>query len=132
MTITSTSPPTNQYEQAGITWYVGGEPLVKLVKEYIDGETWIVLAGPLDPEGKRGLAGKIPLKGQSVTMRLTVSRDRYRGEFRAEGKEAFESAGSGPLPAPKDDQVSLQCYNGPADAEHWFRFDEFKIVKMAE
>ncbi|NUQ62153.1 MAG: hypothetical protein HUU20_06680 [Pirellulales bacterium] len=131
ITVTNLAPPTQQYEQAGITWYHNGQPLAKLVKEYIDGKTWIVLGGPTDPDGKRGLAGKTPVDAPTVRLRLTVTADRYQAEFQP-GEGKFQPAGSGPLPPPRDDQVSVQCYNGPPDAEHWFRWDDFRIVKLPE
>src|SRR5208283_693611 len=42
VTITFTAPPTNQYEQAGITWYQKGQPVLKLVHERIDGKDYII------------------------------------------------------------------------------------------
>src|SRR5262249_3987145 len=41
VTVEFTSPPSNQYEQAGLTWYQGGKPIFKLVHERIDGKTYI-------------------------------------------------------------------------------------------
>src|SRR4051794_26069570 len=38
VTVASLSPPTRQYEQAGLTWYQGGRPVFKLVHEFIDGK----------------------------------------------------------------------------------------------
>jgi hypothetical protein len=37
---------------------------------------------------------------------------------------------SGKLVAGAEEQVSIQCYNGAADVEHWIRFEDFRIVKM--
>ncbi len=127
VTVATLTPPKQQYEQAGITWYHDGKPLAKLVKEYIDGKTWIVMGGPTDPDGKRGLAAKLPMEAQTVRLRLILTTDRYQAEFQPGGEGEFQAAGSGPLPPPSGDQMSLQCYNGPPDAEHWFRFDDFRI-----
>lgn len=132
VTVTSLTPPTQQYEQAGITWYHDGKPLAKLVKEYIDGKTWIVMGGPTDPDGKRGLAAKVPVDAPTVRLRLIVSADRYRGQFQPGGEGEFQPAGTGPLPPPSGDEVSIQCYNGPPDAEHWFRFDDFQVVNWSD
>jgi hypothetical protein len=33
---------------------------------------------------------------------------------------------------PGDDEVSIQCYNGPPEAEHWIRFDDFRIVAVGD
>ena len=42
VTITFTAPPTNQYEQAGITWYQKGKPVFKLVHEHVDGKDYMI------------------------------------------------------------------------------------------
>jgi len=119
VTVTNTVKPTQQFEQAGITWYCGGKPVFKLVKELIDGGLFII-------PGKKAMAA------ESVQLRLVVTADSWTAQYRPDGKGEFETAGSGKLPAPKDDQVSIQCYNGPPDAEHWIRFDDFRIVQLAE
>src|SRR5689334_13539065 len=42
VTVEFTSPPAQQYEQAGITWYQGDKTPRKLVHEYIDGKTYVI------------------------------------------------------------------------------------------
>ena len=131
VTVTNTTAPTRQYEQAGLTWYHDEKPLFKLVKELIDGKTWIVLLGPTDPK-KRGLAGKVPMPAKTVQLRIIVTADRYTGQFRPDAKGEFQPAGSGPLPPAAKDQISIQCYNGPPDAEHWMRFDDFRLLQLPD
>ncbi len=117
--VTNSVLPTQQYEQAGITWYSGGKPVFKLVKELIDGSLYII-------------PGKVPMKSQSVRLRLIVSGDTFSAQFQPDGKGEFQTAATGPLPATDNDMVSIQCYNGPPGAEHWIRFDDFRIAKIAE
>ena len=119
VTVTSTTRPTTQYEQGGITWYNNGKPVFKLVKELINGELYII-------------PGKKPMGAKSVELRLIVTADSWTAQYRPEGKGEFQTAATGKLPAPNKDQVSIQCYNGPPDAEHWIRFDDFRILKMAD
>ncbi len=119
VTVKNLDKPTNQYEQGGITWYHDGKPVFKLVHELIDGGLYII-------------PGRKPMPAETVQLRLIVTADSWTAQYRADGKGEFETAGTGPLPAPGDDQVSIQCYNGPADAEHWMRFDDFRIVKLDE
>jgi len=119
VTVTNTTKPTTQWEQAGITWYTGGKPVFKLVKELIDGDLYII-------------PGRKPMKAQTVQLRLIVTADRFTAQYRPECKGEFQTAAAGKLPAPDKDQVSIQCYNGPPDAEHWIRFDDFRILKMAD
>ncbi len=119
VTVTSMHPPTQQYEQCGLTWYNGGRPVMKLVKERIDGDLWII-------------PGRKSMRSKSVRLRLTVRGDRWTAQFRPQGADEFVTAGEGALPAANEDQVSLQCYNGPPDAEHWFRLDDFRILRLTE
>ncbi|MCS7238350.1 MAG: hypothetical protein NZ899_08775 [Thermoguttaceae bacterium] len=117
VTVNNLSPLTNQYEQAGITWYVAKKPVFKLVKELVDGQVCII-------------PGKKPIPDKPVRLRLVVSKDRFIAQYKPEGEKEFLTAAEGSLPPPSDDEVSIQCYNGPADAEHWIRFEDFRIWKL--
>jgi hypothetical protein len=119
VTITNLSKPKQQFEQAGITWYRDGKPLFKFVKERIDGELYMI-------------PGRKPMAAESVQMRLVVTADKWTAQYRPDGKGEFLTAAEGKLPPPGDDQVSIQCYHGPTDAEHWIRFDDFRILKLTE
>ena len=117
VTITNHTMPTQQFEQAGITWYTDGKPVFKLVKELIDGSLYII-------------PGKKPLDKNTVELRLIVSADSFTAQYRAEGAGEFQTAASGKLPPGKNEQVSLQCYHGPAEGDHWIRFEKFQIVEL--
>jgi hypothetical protein len=122
VTVTSYALPKIQYEQAGITWYVDGKPAFKLVKELVDGKLVIV-------------PGLVPVKDEefkTIQLRLIVTADSWTAQFRPDAKGEFQTAGTGKLAAPKNDQVSIQCYHGPTDAEHWIRFDDFRIIRLGE
>jgi hypothetical protein len=119
VTVESLAPPTQQYEQAGITWYQGTKPVFKLVHERIEGKTYII-------------PGKKPTDTRRMQLRLVVSPDAYLAQFQPDAKGEFQTAASGKLPAGRDEKVSLQCYNGPPAAEHWFRFTDFRIIRLPE
>ena len=119
VTVTSLSQPTQQYEQAGITWYNNGKPVFKLVKELVNGELYII-------------PGPLPMTSQTVQLRLVVTVDTWLAQFRTDAQGPWQKAATGQLPPPNDDQVSIQCYNGPAEDEHWIRFDDFMVVKLAD
>jgi hypothetical protein len=119
VTVTNLTPPSQQYEQAGITWYNKGKPVFKLVKELIDGKTWII-------------PGRKPMETKSVQLRLVVTAEGWIAQYRPEDKKEFLTAAEGKLPLPDEEQVSIQCYNGPPEAEHWIRFDDFRIVRLPE
>jgi hypothetical protein len=116
VTITFTTPPTNQFEQAGITWYQQGKPVFKLVHEHIDGKDYII-------------PGKVPAPQKTVRLRLVVGKDKYTAQFRADAKGEYKTVASGSLAPGSQEQISIQCYNGPADAEHWMRFEGFRIAE---
>lgn len=118
VTVSNYTYPTQQYEQAGITWYNGGKPVFKLVKELIDGGLYII-------------PGRPSMETKSVRLRLVVTANTWEALYRPEGETAFLSAATGELPAPNDDQVSLQCYQGPPDQEHWIRFESFCIKQVS-
>ena len=119
VTITFTSDPTRQYEQAGITWYHEKKPVFKLVHERIDGDLWII-------------PGRKPAPKKTVQLRLVVEGRKWTAQFRENVKGEFQTAAEGQLPPPGDDEISLQCYNGPADGQHWIRFDDFRIVELGD
>jgi len=120
VTVTSLSQPINQWEQAGLTWYIDGKPAFKLVKELVDGK---VVIWP----------GSAPDPGKSVRLRVIVSKDSFIAQYKPDG--AFDQdrrpADKGKLPPPNNDQISLQCYHGPKDKEHWIRFSDFRIVEVS-
>ena len=117
VTITFKTPPSKQFEQAGFTWYQKGKNGFKLVHEQIDGKTYII-------------PGKIATATRTVQLRLVYSADKYTAQFRPDGKGEFQTVASGALPAPGDDQLAILCYHGPADAEHWIRFENFRILQL--
>jgi len=119
VTITFTSDPTRQYEQGGITWYHQQKPVFKLVHEHIDGQEWII-------------PGRKPAPNRTVQLRLVVEGRQWTAQFREDLMGEFKTAASGQLPPPGDDQISIQCYDGPSDAEHWIRFDDFRIVQLPD
>ena len=119
VTVTFKTPPTRQYEQAGITWYRNGRPVFKLVHEQINGKTYII-------------PGKAPAPAKTVQLRLIVTADRYTAQFRQDAKGDYKTTASGRLPAGANEQISIQCYNGPPGAKHWIRFDDFRITQMPE
>ncbi len=119
VTITFTSDPTKQYEQGGITWYHDDKPVFKLVHERIDGDLWII-------------PGRQPARERTVQLRLIVDGENWTAQFREDLQGEFRTAEQGKLPPPGKDMISLQCYQGPPDATHWLRFDDFRIVALTD
>ncbi|MEJ5341185.1 MAG: hypothetical protein WHT09_06415 [Thermogutta sp.] len=119
VTVSNLTPPTVQYEQLGITWYVDGKPVFKLVKERIDGGIYII-------------PGRKPVENVPIRLRLIVKGDHWIAQYRPAGEKEFLTAAEGTLPQPNNDEVSLQCYHGPEKEEHWMRFEDFRIVRWPQ
>ena len=93
--------------------------MFKEVKELIDGELYII-------------PGRQPMPTKSVRLRLLVTADSWEARYRPHGGTEFQTAATGELPPPANDQVSLQCYNGPVDEDHWIRFEDVRIKRLSE
>lgn len=117
VTVTFTTPLTEQYEQAGLTWYADGEPVFKLVHELIDDAYFII-------------PGRVPTEKKAVRLRLIVEENCYVAQFREEGEEDYRVAGEGTLTLGEKNQISIQCYHGPERGDHWMRFSDFKILAL--
>jgi hypothetical protein len=117
VTVTNIAAPIQQYEQAGLTWYHDGKPIFKFVKELVDGQLMII-------------PGQKPISSKTVQLRLIVTAASYTAQYRANAEGEFQTAATGKLPPPGKDQISIQCYHGPPDEEHWMRFDNFRIIKL--
>jgi hypothetical protein len=116
VTVTFTTELTQQYEQAGITWYADGAPAFKLVHERIDEEYFII-------------PGKVPAPEMTVHLHLELRGNKYVAKFRQDSEKEFRIAAEGELNRGAKNQVSLQCYHGPDQGDHWMRFSNFKITK---
>ncbi len=127
--VTVKNEPTEQYEQAGITWYHDDSNMVKLVKERVDGKVHVVM-GREENDATRTIA-LLPKEGVSFQLRLRVEGQKITGSYRIDEKGEWQEAGSCDLPAAKAPaKVCLQTYNGPAKAEHWVVFSGFSIRKV--
>ena len=130
--VTVANRPTHQYEQANLAWYYDDSHMVKLGLELVDGQVCIVM-GREQADKTRTLA-KIPITATTVQLRMRVDGNQIRGQYRPSGTEPWLDAGAGELPAPVGvpASVSLHCYQGPADAEHWARFSDFQLRRAAK
>jgi hypothetical protein len=120
LTVTNLTKPTRQWEQAGLTWYIDGKPIFKLVKELVDGKVEVI-------------PGKSPADHDTVHLRLIVAGAQLTAQYRFDHKSDWKTSAIAKLPQPDPrlkEQISIQCYHGPEDAEHWIRFDDFRIIEL--
>ena len=128
ISVAVTNQPSGQYEQVDLVWYYDDGNMVKLGQELVDGKLSIVM-GREENDRTRTIA-IIPLAAFSVQLRLTVTGNRIRGQFRTSASEPWLEAGECDLPVHGDPKVSLQCYQGPANVEHWARLTQFHIRRL--
>jgi hypothetical protein len=121
VTLTSLPQPTRQFEQGGYSWRHENKQAFKYVKELIDGKTYV-------------FPGKKELSTATVQLRIEVRGEKFTALYRPDAKGEYQPAFSGTLPNKGAGKhlIALMCYNGPNDAEHWMRFDDFRIVKLSE
>jgi regulation of enolase protein 1 (concanavalin A-like superfamily) len=132
ISVTVENRPTEQYEQVDLAWYYDDSHMVKLGQELVDGKLSIVM-GREQKDRTRTIA-IIPLDSFSVRLRFLVHGNRIRGQFRTPDVKDWRDAGECDLPAPAGGKakVSIQCYQGPATAEHWGRITQFRITRTGK
>ena len=122
--------PTAQYEQVDLVWYYDDSHMVKLGQEMVDGKLSIVMGR--EENDKTRTVVILPLDSASVRLRFTVKENRIRGQYRTPDSSDWRDAGECDLPVKGPPKVSLQFYQGPADAEHWARVTEFRLGRPAK
>ena len=128
VSVTVTNHPTEQYEQVDLVWYYDDSHMVKLGQELVDGKLSIVM-GREEADKTRTIA-ILPLKSFSVQLRLSVAGNLIHGQFRTPDTETWQEAGGCDLPVHGPPKISLQCYQGPANIEHWARITGFHIQRL--
>lgn len=119
--------PKGQWEQVDLVWYYDDSNMVKLGQEMVDGQLSVVMGRE---ERDRARTIKIvPIDARRLELRLTVSGNKIRGQFKPHGGQ-WQDVGETDLPpAPqgKSPQVSLQFYQGLPGVQHWARVREVAI-----
>ena len=130
VSVTVSNRPTEQYEQMDLVWYYNDSNMVKIGLEQVDKVLCFVM-GREEGDKTRTIA-KIPVESFSLDLRFLVTGNKLRGQYRPSGSETWKDAGECVLPVKGDPNVSLQVYQGPANAERWGCFTAFQIVKLHE
>ncbi len=127
ITVTVENNPTEQYEQVDLVAYFDDSHQVKIGKEQVDGKLSIVM-GREEKDRTRTLA-IIPLEKTKVDLRLRVDGRNIAGFFRPDGATEWTKAGECDLPGQGMPRVTIQCYQGPKDKEHWSRIQNLVITR---
>jgi regulation of enolase protein 1 (concanavalin A-like superfamily) len=128
--VTVTNRPTEQWEQVNLVWYYDDSNMVKLGQEQVDGQLSIVM-GREQNDRARTIA-IIPIEAHTVEVRFLVRNDQLRGEFRTPDSDVWQEAGECDLPVKGEPKISIQAYQGPADAERWAEIRDFRIRRLAD
>jgi regulation of enolase protein 1 (concanavalin A-like superfamily) len=129
ISVTVENRPTAQYEQVDLVWYYDDRHMVKIGQELVDGQLSIVM-GREENDRTRTIR-IVPLEAFAVELRFLVKDNSIRGQFRPAGSGPWQEVGQTDMPAPVGGtpQLSLQFYQGPADAEHWARVSQFRVQR---
>jgi regulation of enolase protein 1 (concanavalin A-like superfamily) len=132
VSVTMRNRPTGQYEQVDLVWYYDDSHMVKIGLELVDAKLCIVM-GREQADRTRTIK-IIPTDSFSVRTRFLVRGNRIRGQFRPAESDDWQEVGECDLPARSgaDPKISLQCYQGPANTEHWALISEFRIQKIQD
>ncbi len=132
--VTVENKPSHQYEQVDLVWYYDDSNMVKIGLEQVDGELCLVM-GREEHDQTRTIA-KLPLSPDSTRLRVRflTSKNQLRGEYRLADATEWKRAGECDMPAPKGMQprVSLQCYQGLVEQNHWATLTDFRISKVGK
>jgi len=121
--------PSNQYEQVDLVWFYDESNMVKVGQELVDGKLSVVMGR--EENDKTRTVAIIALDSTQVRLRLLVQGKRIRGQFRVPGANDWREVGECDTPAPRDAKanISLQFYQGSAQAEHWARVTDLRILE---
>jgi regulation of enolase protein 1 (concanavalin A-like superfamily) len=131
---TVANAPAQGGEQAGLIAYRDDDNYVKLVKEFLDGKQWIVLARE---EGAKGApVAKIPVDGKApARLRLEITATEAIASAQADAGDAGEWKPIGKCPlageASSPLKVGLVAHGGSQDADRWATFRDFRIATSA-
>ena len=122
--------PTNQYEQVDLVWYYDDSDMVKIGRELVDGQLSIVMGR--EKADRTRTVKIVPIKGESVRLKLLVKGNQIQGQFRAPDGADWQEVGGCDLPVPATNipaKISLQFYQGTADSGHWARVSGFRVQR---
>jgi regulation of enolase protein 1 (concanavalin A-like superfamily) len=125
VSVTVSNQPTEQYEQVDLVCYYDDSHMVKIGFELVDGKRSIVM-GREERDRTRTMA-IIPIDATRIELRQIIDENSVRGSFRPAGSSEWREAGHCTLPAKGPPKLSIECYQGPAAAEHWARISNVTV-----
>ena len=121
-----TNAPQLMGEQAGLILYIDDDNYIKLVKESLEGEEWIVLAR--EEKGKSELVHKVGITGEAAEIRFVFTSDKAQGQFRMSAADEWTTVGECAFVGDVVPSIGLFTHGGPGDLERWATFQRFVIT----
>jgi regulation of enolase protein 1 (concanavalin A-like superfamily) len=124
--------PSRQYEQVDLVYYLDDGNMVKLGQELVDGKLSIVMGR--EEQDRARTVNRVAVDAGKVRLRLFVRGRHIRGQFQVPGAVTWQDVGECDLPQPPNakPRLSLQFYQGPAEAEHWARVTGFYVKDLSD
>ncbi|MSU47667.1 MAG: hypothetical protein EXS37_00975 [Opitutus sp.] len=129
ITATLHHEPTGQWEQTNLAWFYDESHMVKLGQELVSGKLCVVMGR--EEADKTRTVGIVPLDAHTVQLRLLVTGRRIHGQYRTVHWEAWREVGDCDLPLMATPHLSLHCYQGPKDVNHWAQFEQVTVRRLA-
>jgi regulation of enolase protein 1 (concanavalin A-like superfamily) len=120
-----TNYPQLMGEQAGLIWYHDDDNYIKLVKESLNGEEWIVLAR--EEAGEPKLINKTTIMGASAEIQFALRETKILGQFRTSAEQDWTEVGECAWIKENKPYIGLFTHGGPKDFERWAVFQGFSI-----
>ena len=128
ITATLHNEPTGQWEQTNLAWFYDESHMVKLGQELVSGKLCVVMGR--EEADKTRTVGIVPLDAPTVQLRLLVTGGRIHGQYRTVHWAAWREVGDCDLPRIAAPHLSLHCYQGPPDVNHWARFEQVTVRRL--
>jgi regulation of enolase protein 1 (concanavalin A-like superfamily) len=124
---TVASAPSKDAEQVGILFYIDDDNYVKVVREYLKGKTYAVLAHEV-----KKIFETLPSKedaAESYRLRLIWAGAKIYGSYKA-GDAEWVELGSYDTPSGENPQFGLCAHGAAPDADHWATIKDVRIFKL--
>ncbi|MEI7729793.1 MAG: DUF1080 domain-containing protein [Verrucomicrobiota bacterium] len=133
ISVVFSNAPTARWEQADLVWFYDKGNMIKLGQELVADRLTVVM-GREENDRPRTIA-IVPLDDYTVALRLQVVSNLVRGQFRTRYWPQWRDVGECDLPVkglPQETEpkASLQFYNGPTNAEHWIKANDFAVRSL--
>ncbi len=121
--------PAVDAEQAGLVYYVDDDNYIKIVKEHLKGDVWIVMARECG--GEFTVVNKVPAETATATLQLVIDGNRICGAFKRTLDGEPIDVGESAVDLPGTPRIGILAH-GASDEESARRaqFRQFKITAL--